>query len=87
MRNIDIKYDKISNRADQIYDRLSEIEGELTTIKFKADSGLMNIQLAYLQISCLEYESELLLKESIEVIEDLEVMDLLLDLDLDIESK
>jgi hypothetical protein len=87
MRNIDIKYDKISNRAEQIYDRLGEIDGELITIKFKADSGLMNPELAYLQISCLEFETDLLMKEASDVVEELEVMDLLLDLDLDIEGK
>jgi hypothetical protein len=85
MKNIDIELDRINVRAEQILDRLKEIQGERNTIKFKITNNLVDFVLGELQIQTLDYESLLLLDETAELNSDIAFVELIDELDIDIQ--
>jgi len=85
MKNIDIELDRINVRAEQILDRLKEIQGERNTIKFKITNNLVDFVLGELQIQTLDYESLLLLDETAELSSDIAFVELIDELDIDIQ--
>jgi hypothetical protein len=85
MKNLDIELDRINIRSEQILDRLKEIQGERTTIKFKLKNNLIDFVLGELQIQTLDYESLLLLDETAELNSDIAFVELIDELDIDIQ--
>jgi|694.fasta_scaffold88826_6 hypothetical protein len=85
MKNIDIELDRINVRSEQILDRLKEIQGERTTIKFKLKNNLIDFVLGELQIQTLDYEALLLVEETAELESDIVFVELIDELDIDIQ--
>jgi len=85
MKNIDIELDRINVRSEQILDRLKEIQGERTTIKFKLKNNLIDFVLGELQIQTLDYEALLLVEETTELESDIAFVELIDELDIDIQ--
>jgi hypothetical protein len=85
MKNLDIELDRINVRSEQILDRLKEIQGERTTIKFKLKNNLIDFVLGELQIQTLDYEALLLVEETTELESDIAFVELIDELDIDIQ--
>lgn len=85
MKNLDIELDRINIRSEQILDRLKEIQGERTTIKFKLKNNLIDFVLGELQIQTLDYEALLLVEETTELESDIAFVELIDELDIDIQ--
>jgi len=85
MKNIDIELDRINVRSEQILDRLKEIQGERTTIKFKIKNNLIDFVLGELQMQTLDYEALLLVEETVELEVDISFVELIDELDIDIQ--
>jgi len=85
MKNLDIELDRINIRSEQILDRLKEIQGERTTIKFKLKNNLIDFVLGELQIQTLDYEALLLVEETTELETDIAFVELIDELDIDIQ--
>jgi hypothetical protein len=85
MKNLDIELDRINVRSEQILDRLKEIQGERTTIKFKLKNNLIDFVLGELQIQTLDYEALLLVEETTELEADIAFVELIDELDIDIQ--
>jgi hypothetical protein len=85
MKNLDIELDRINIRSEQILDRLKEIQGERTTIKFKLKNNLVDFVLGELQIQTLDYEALLLVEETTELEADIAFVELIDELDIDIQ--
>jgi len=85
MKNIDIELDRINVRSERILDRLKEIQGERTTIKFKIKNNLIDFVLGELQMQTLDYEALLLVEETVELEVDISFVELIDELDIDIQ--
>jgi len=85
MKNIDIELDRINVRSERILNRLKEIQGERTTIKFKIKNNLIDFVLGELQMQTLDYEALLLVEETVELEVDISFVELIDELDIDIQ--
>ena len=85
MKNLDIELDRINVRSEKILDRLKEIQGERTTIKFKLKNNLIDFVLGELQIQTLDYEALLLVEETTELELDIAFVELMDDVNIDIQ--
>ena len=86
MKNLDIELDRINVRSEKIIDRLKEIQGEKTTIKFKLKNNLLDFVLGELQLQTLDYEALLLVDETSEIEVDLSFIELMNDVNIDIQK-
>ena len=86
MKNLDIELDRINVRSEKILDRLKEIQGEKTTIKFKLKNNLIDFVLGELQLQTLDYEALLLVDETSEIEVDLSFIELMNDVNIDIQK-
>lgn len=86
MKNLDIELDRINVRSEKILDRLKEIQGEKTTIKFKLKNNLLDFVLGELQLQTLDYEALLLVDETSEIEVDLSFIELMNDVNIDIQK-
>jgi len=85
MKTIDIELDRINVRSERILNRLKEIQGERTTIKFKIKNNLIDFVLGELQMQTLDYEALLLVEETVELEVDISFVELIDELDIDIQ--